>query len=101
MQSKQDTPMTREDNNVLEKFGPYKDEESTLKEQEMEGDHTNLVGKSSNTGSRARNGLSGHTPQAGLLANESLSSLREFRFSEQEFPAGKFISDIKYYYPDS
>ena len=48
------------------------------------------------TRSHARDGLSERTPQYGLLASELSASLREVRFSEQEFPVGKFISDIKY-----
>ena len=67
----------------------------------MEEDHRDLVGKSSDTGSRARDGLSGHTPLARLLANESSLSLREVKFGEQEFPAGKHVSDIKYHHPGS
>ena len=57
MQSKQDTPMPGEDDNALENFGPYKNEESTLKEQKMERDYRDLVCKSLDTGSRARDGL--------------------------------------------
>ena len=74
--------MPREDDDVSENFGPHKDEEFILEEQEMEGDHRDLVGESSDTGSCARDGLSGYTPQAGLLASELSSSLREVRFSE-------------------
>ena len=74
--------MSGEDDDVSENFVPHKDEKSTLKEQEMEGDYRDLVGKSSDTGSRARDGLSRHTSQAWLLASESSSSLREVRFSE-------------------
>ena len=40
--------------------------------------------------------MSGHTPQDGLLANELSTSLREFRFSKQEFPTSKPVSNIKY-----
>ncbi len=53
-----------------------------MEEQEIEGDHRNSVGKSSDTGSHARDGLSGCTPQDGLLANKLSLSLKEVRFSE-------------------
>ena len=48
----------------------------------MERDHRDLLGKSSETESCAKDGLSGHNPQAGLLASESSSALRQVRFSE-------------------
>ncbi len=80
-------------------MGPHEDEESTLAEQNIEGDHRNLVSESSDTRNRARDGLSGHTPQVGLLGSESSSSLREVRFNDQEFAAGTPVSNIKYNYP--
>ncbi len=67
IQPKQDTPILREDDNVSGNFEPHDDEESTLEEQDIEGDHRYLVGESSDTRSRARNGLSERTPQARLL----------------------------------
>ena len=60
-----------------------------------------LAGKSLDIESRAKNGLSRHTPQAGLLASELSSFLRVIKFSKQEFPADKLISDIKYHHPGS
>ena len=39
-----------------------------------------------------------YTPQDGLFAIKSSSSLREIQFSHQKFLAGKPISDIKYKY---
>ena len=39
--------MSGGDNNASKNFGPHKDEESTLKEQKMEKDQRDLVGKSS------------------------------------------------------
>ena len=93
--------MPGEDDDASENFGPNEDEESTLAEQEMEGDHRDLIGESSDTKICVRDGLSGHTPQAGLLASESSSSLREVRFSEQEFPTGKPVFDFKYKQPHS
>ena len=61
MQLKEDMPMPEEDNNVSEYFGPHKNEEYTLDKQDIEGDHRNSVGKSSDTGIRARDSLSGRT----------------------------------------
>ena len=57
-----------------------------------------MVGKSLDTGSLARKDVLGRIPQDKLLANELLSSLREISFSEQEFSAGKPISDYKYHH---
>lgn len=39
--------MLREDDNVLENFGPHIDEKSLSKEQDIKEDHRNLTGKSS------------------------------------------------------
>ena len=99
IQPKQNTPIPRKDNNASKNFGPHEDEESILKEQDIERDHTNLVAKSLNTRNRTKKGLSGRTPQDGLFVSELLSSLREVWFSEQEFSIDKPISDIKYYHP--
>ncbi len=98
MQPKQDTPISEEDENILDNFGLYEDEESILEEQDIEEDHRNLVSKSSDTRSYVKDGLSRRTPQDGLLTSESSSSLREVRFSEQEFSAGIPVSDIKYHH---
>ena len=56
MQLEQDMPMPGEDDNALDNFGPYENEESTPKTQNIEGDHRDLVGKSWDTRSRARAG---------------------------------------------
>ena len=40
-------------------------------------------------------------PQDELLRCELLSSLKEIRFSEQEFLVGTLVSNIKYDYPES
>lgn len=93
--------MSGEDDDTSENFGPHEDEESTLEEQNIEGDHKNLVGKSLNIGSRAKDGLLRRTPQDRLLVSELSSSLKEVSFSEQEFPTGKPVSDIKYHHPSS
>ena len=98
MQLKQNTPISGEDHNASENFGPHKDEESTLKEHDIEKDHTNLVSESSDTKSRAKNDLSRHIFQDGILASESSSSLREVMFSEHEFSTGKLVLDIKYHH---
>ena len=100
MQPKQDMSMPGEDDNSSEYFGSHENEKYILNEQNIEGDHRDLVGKSSDTKSRAKDDLSGRTPQDGLLASQLSSSLKEVKFSEQEFPAGKPVSNIKYHYPD-
>ena len=79
MHHEQDMPMLGEDVNKSDNFGSYENEKSTPKAQDIEEDHRNLVGKSSDTRSRAK---TGRTLQNGLLGSESLSSLREIRFSE-------------------
>ncbi len=73
IQPKQDTPILGEDDNVSGNLGPYKDEQFIPEEQDIEGDHRNLIGESSDTESRAKEGLSGRTPQARLLGSESSS----------------------------
>ena len=98
MQPKQDMPMLGEDDNSSDNFGPYEHEGSTLEAQDIEGDFRDSVGKSSDTGNRAR---AGHTLQDGLLGIELLSSLREVRFNKQEFPASTPVSNIKYDHPRS
>ena len=52
-----------------------------------------MISKSSDTGSCAR---AKRTPKNGLLRIQSPSSIKEVRFSEQEFYAGKPASNIKY-----
>ena len=42
-------PMPGKDDNVLDNFRPYKDEESTSEVQDIDKDYRNLVGKSSDT----------------------------------------------------
>ena len=61
MQPKQNTLIPREDDNTSKNFGIYKDEESILEEEDIEDNHTNLVGKSLDTKSRVRDGLLGCT----------------------------------------
>ncbi len=73
---------------------------SRLEEQDIKVDQTNLVGESLNTGSRTKDDLSRRTPQAGLFGSKSSSSLRENRFSDQEFATGISISNLKYNHPE-
>ncbi len=101
MQPKQDTLIPGKDDNTSENFGPHEDEESKLEEQDIEEDHRNLLGKSLDTRSHVRDGLLGHTLQDRLFISKLLLSLREVRFSKQEFPAGKLISNKKYHYQGS
>ena len=93
MQPKQDMLIPGEDDNISDNFGPYEDKQSTPEAQNIEGDHRDLVGESSDTRSRAREG---RTPQDGLLGSESSSSLRKDRFNKQKFSAGTLVSNIKY-----
>ena len=86
-------PILREDDNTSDNFGLYEDEKSTLEVQDIERDYRDSVGKSSDIGSRAK---AGRTPQDRLLGIELSSSLREVRFSEQEFATSTTVSNIKY-----
>lgn len=72
MQSKQDILMLKKDNNTLEYFGPYKDGKYILDQHDIEKNHNNLVGQSSDTGSCAKNNLSELNLQDKFLASESL-----------------------------
>ena len=80
MQPKQNTPIPGEDNNISENFGSHEDDKS--EEQDIEVDHWNLVGKSSDTVSHVRDCLSSLTPQDRLLSSQSSASLREVRSSK-------------------
>ena len=82
MQPEEDMPMLRKDDNASVYFEPHKSEEYTLNEQDIERDHRDSMGKSSNTRSFARDNLSGRICQDGLLASKSSLFLREVRFSE-------------------
>lgn len=88
--------MLGKDDNALDNFGFYEDEESTPKIQDIEGDYRDLVGNSSDTGSYIRDDLLGCIYQDRLLENESSLSLRKVRFSDQKFATGTFVSIIKY-----
>lgn len=98
MKLKQDTLILGEDDDKLKNFGLHKDEKFILEEQDIEGDFRNLMGEISNTGSCVKNGLSKCTPQDKFLASESLLSLKEVRFSKQEFSTDKHVSNIKYHH---
>lgn len=58
MQLEQNTPIIDIDDNASGNFWSYGDEKSTLEEQNIENDYRNLVGKSSDTESYTRDGLS-------------------------------------------
>ena len=53
--------MLGKNDDASENFGPHKNEKFTIDKQKMEKDYKDLVGKSSDIGSRTRDGLSGHT----------------------------------------
>ena len=61
MQPKQNMPIPKKDDNVSTNFRLHEDEKSTMEKQEIEGDHTKLVGKNLEIRSRARDNLLGHT----------------------------------------
>lgn len=96
MQPKQNTPILQEDDNISSNLGPYEDEKSILKEQDIEEDHRYLVSKSPDIRSYIRNCLSGRTSEVGLLRSKSSLSLREIRLNNQEFIAGTPVSNMKY-----
>ena len=58
-----------------------------------------MASKSLDTESRARDMLSRHIPQAGLLESEFSLSLKEVRFKNQKFVASTLVSNIKYNHP--
>ena len=82
MQPKQDMPMPEKDDNALKYLGLYKDEKYTLDEQDIEKDHRDLVGKSLDIESHAKDGLSRYILQARFFASELSSSLKEVKFSK-------------------
>lgn len=67
------------------------------KRQDEKEDQKDLVGKSLDNES-IRDRLPRCISQDGLFASQSISFLKEVRFSEQKFPAGSFVSNIKYNY---
>ena len=76
-------------------LGSYKDKKSIPEVQNIKRDHRDLVGKSSGIRSCVR---VRHIPQARLLRSKLSSSLREVRFSEQEFLTSTLVSNIIYNY---
>lgn len=88
-----------DNNNVLDKLRPHEDEKSILKEQDIEDNPKDLVGKSLDVKSQAKDMISGCTPQNQLFKSKLLSSLREIRFTIKEFSTDTLVSNIKYYYP--
>ena len=101
MKPKQDMSMLEEDNNISDNFGLYKDEKFISEAQNIERNHRDLVSKSSDTRSHARNKLLECTFQDGLLRSKSSSSLIEVKFSKQDIPTSIPISNIKYHHPRS
>lgn len=59
IQLQQNMLIPREDNNILEIFGLYKNDK--LEKQDIEADHRNLIDESFDTKSGAKDGLSGIT----------------------------------------
>ena len=88
--------MPKEDNNILEYFGLFKDEKYKLDEQDIEKYYRDLIGKSWNIWSFAKDTLSKHISQDDILASKLSLFLREVKFGKQEFPANKPVLDIKY-----
>lgn len=96
IQLEQDTSILGEDDNIFENFGPYEDDK--WEKQDAKSDHRNLITKSSDTRNCIRDSLLEHTSQNIFLASELSATLKKARLSEQKFPGGKPISDIKYPY---
>lgn len=92
--------MLKEYDNASNNFWLHVDEESILKKQNLKKDNRDLVDKSLEVRSCAKDSLSGHTSQDELFACELLLFLIEVVFSKQEFLTYKPILDIKYYYAD-
>lgn len=90
--------MPEKNNNTLKNFGPYKDEKSIIKKQEIGRDYRDLIGKNLDTKSHAKDSLTEYTFQAEFLASELSLSLKEMRFCKQKFFANKFVLNIKYYH---
>ena len=73
MQPKHNTSIPEEDDNASENFAPHEDKKSTLEKQDIKRDDINLVGKSSDTESRIRDGLLRRISQDRFIASELLS----------------------------
>lgn len=91
-------PMPEEDDNISECFETHKDEKYTLDDQKIKRDFIDLVSKSLNIKSHAKNNLWGHIPQYKLFANKLSLFLREISFGEQKFFIDKFLPDLKYHH---
>lgn len=90
--------MPRENDDASENSWLYEDEESILEKQNIKRDYRDLVSKSLNTGSSARDGLLRRIFSDRLYTSELSSFLIEVSFSEQEFPTNKPILNIKYHH---
>lgn len=62
MQPKQNMPISRKDDNLSDNFRPHVDKKSVLEGPEIEADNIDLIGKSLDTGSHAKDMLSRRTP---------------------------------------
>lgn len=91
--------MLKEDDNALDSFWYYKEENFILsnKKQDIEEDYIDLVSKRLDI-RNVKNMFLRHTTSNQLLTNELLLFLIEFRFSKYEFPIVISISDINHNY---
>ncbi len=97
IQPNQNTSMLIEDDDASDYFMHHEEEEypPSNEEQKIRENQKDLIGQILDNKS-LRDMLPRHTPQAGLLESELSSSLREVRFSNQEFIASTPVSNIKY-----
>lgn len=98
MQPKQNIPILRKDNNTSDNYRPYLDTKSIHDKQDIRRDHRDLVSKSLDTSSYARNSVLECCRQDRLLTSELSLFLIGVRWSEKDFLTGKSLSDIKYYH---
>ena len=92
-------PIARKNDNVSNNFGLYKNEKIALKKSDIEKDKIKLVSESLDIESHIRHILWERICQDQLYGSKLLSSLRKFRFNDQEFIAGTLVFNIKYHYP--
>lgn len=89
-------PIPKEDDNALNSFGYHKEEEYTLKRQDIRNNQIDLIGKILDTRNYTKDILPKRISENELFKNKSSSSLRKIRFREQEFSLGTPVSNIKY-----
>ena len=90
--------MPGKDDNVSNHIVYYEEDEYILERQDMEKNYIDLINKSLDIRNCIGDMMSERIFQDGLLRSELSSFLRKVRFSEQEFPAGIPIFNIKYHY---